>query len=87
MALNGIPVVVLVDKWMDGDGWKHGGPTGGRHGWTAEQRWDGRKHDDAAGGKSGAGYGYGRQNCWALLVVLDGDTVVLLDGIYMDRYG
>ena len=54
----------------DGDGWKHGGPAGGRmdgvrseQGWTAEQSWDARKHNDAAGGKSVAGYGYGGRNC------------------------
>ena len=27
MALDGNTVVVLVDKWIDGDGWKHVDPT------------------------------------------------------------
>ena len=48
MGTDGNTVVLLVDEWMDRDGWEHG--------WTAEQIWDARKHDDAAGGKSGAGW-------------------------------
>ena len=43
-----------MEEWigMDGD---------------AEQRWDARKHDDAAGEKAVlAGYGYGGRNYWVV---------------------
>ena len=30
-------------------------------------RWDGWNHDDAAGRKSGVGYGYGGRNCWVVV--------------------
>ena len=80
--MDGSMVVLLVERMG------HGGPAGGRvdgdrwvHGWSAEQIWEGRKHDDAAAvldtvmmdGHAG----------WkgVLLLALDGNTVVLLDGI------
>ena len=54
LALNGNTVVLLVDKWMNGDGWKHGGRAGGR------VDGDGWGHGGMDGSTTGSvGWGHG----------------------------